>query len=106
MRDYGFDLEDMPFNREGRLPLELDPKLGWARENLRERPVELNHADRHHLLRVPGIGPKGADAILRARHLGRLRELCDLERLGISARRAAPFVLLDGRQPQHQLSLF
>ena len=106
MRDYGFDLEDMPFNREGRLPLELDPKLGWAKENLRERPVELNRADRHHLLRVPGIGPKGADAILRARHLGSLRELRDLERLGISAGRAAPYVLLDGRQPQHQLSLF
>jgi predicted DNA-binding helix-hairpin-helix protein len=106
MRDYGFNLEDMPFSRDGRLPLEIDPKLGWANENMRDRPVELNHADRHSLLRVPGIGPKGADAILRARHRGRLRELRDLQHLGISASRAAPFVLLDGRQPQHQLRLF
>jgi predicted DNA-binding helix-hairpin-helix protein len=104
LRDYGFDLEELPFTREGRLPLEHDPKLGWANENLRERPVELNRADRQTLLRVPGIGPKGADIILAARRQGRLRDLADLKRLGISAGRAAPFVLLDGRQPQHQLS--
>jgi predicted DNA-binding helix-hairpin-helix protein len=106
LRDYGFDLEDLPFTREGRLPLEHDPKLGWANENLREKPVELNRADRQTLLRVPGIGPKGADTLLAARRLGRLRDLADLKKLGISAARAAPFVLLDGRQPQHQLSLF
>jgi predicted DNA-binding helix-hairpin-helix protein len=68
--------------------------------------VELNRADRQALLRVPGIGPKGADTILSARRQGRLRDLSDLKRLGISAGRAAPFVLLDGRQPQHQLRLF
>jgi predicted DNA-binding helix-hairpin-helix protein len=106
LRDYGFDLEDLPFTRDGRLPLEHDPKLGWANENLRQRPVELNRADRHSLLRVPGIGPKAADTILAARRQGRLRNLSDLQRLGISASRAAPFVLLDGRQPQHQLRLF
>ena len=106
LRDYGFDLEDLPFTREGRLPLEQDPKLGWAQENLRERPVELNRADRHSLLRVPGIGPKAADTILLARRQGRLRDLADLQRLGISASRAAPFILLDGHQPQHQLRLF
>jgi len=106
LRDYGFDLEDLPFTRDGRLPLEHDPKLGWANENLRQQPVELNRADRHSLLRVPGIGPKGADTILQARHQGQLRELSDLQRLGISASRAAPFILLNGRQPQHQMRLF
>jgi len=106
LRDYGFDLEDLPFTRDGRLPLEHDPKLGWANENLRQQRVELNRADRHSLLRVPGIGPKGADTILQARHQGQLRELSDLQRLGISASRAAPFILLNGRQPQHQMRLF
>ena len=52
------------------------------------------------------IGPKAADTILRARRQGRLRELRDLQNLGISANRAAPYILLDGRQPQHQLALF
>ena len=55
---------------------------------------------------MPGIGPKGADTILQARHQGQLRELSDLQRLGISASRAAPFILLNGRQPQHQMRLF
>jgi predicted DNA-binding helix-hairpin-helix protein len=43
---------------------------------------------------------------LQARRQGHLRDLNDLQRLGISARRAAPFILLDGRQPSHQLQLF
>ena len=106
LRDYGFDLEDLPFTPAGRLPLEQDPKLGWANANLREQPVELNRADRQTLLRVPGIGPKGADTILAARRQGHLRELTDLKKLGIHANRAAPFVLLNGHQPEHQLRLF
>jgi predicted DNA-binding helix-hairpin-helix protein len=105
MRDYGFDVEDMPFGRDGRLPLEVDPKLAWAEANLRQQPVELNRADREALLRVPGIGPKGVAAILAARRRGRLRDLADLRQLGIHAQRAAPYVLLDGRQAQYQMAL-
>jgi predicted DNA-binding helix-hairpin-helix protein len=106
LRDYGFDLEDLPFNASGRLPLEMDPKQGWAELNLRDQPVELNRADRQSLLRVPGIGPKGADQILSARRRGTLRDAGDLQRLGVSARRAAPYILLAGRQPAYQTRLF
>jgi predicted DNA-binding helix-hairpin-helix protein len=106
LRDYGFDLEDLPFTPAGRLPLDVDPKLGWAQAYLRDQPVELNRADRRSLLRVPGIGPKSADAILRARRQGALRELRDLQRLGINATRAAPYVLLNGRQAAYQARLF
>lgn len=106
MRDYGFDLEDMPFNSDGHLPLEVDPKLGWARAHLGEAPLEVNRAGRRELLRVPGIGPKGVEAILSARRLGRLRALRDLQNLGVLAARAAPFILLDGKRPGHQLRLF
>jgi predicted DNA-binding helix-hairpin-helix protein len=106
MRDYGFDLEEMPFTPEGRLPLDVDPKLGWARATLSEAPVEVNRADRRELLRVPGIGPKGVDAILQARRRGKLGDLRDLRALGILAARAAPFILLDGRRPERQMRLF
>jgi predicted DNA-binding helix-hairpin-helix protein len=106
LRDYGFDLEDLPFTRAGRLPLEVDPKLGWAQQNLLDQPIELNRADRQSLLRVPGIGPKSADLILRARRQGTLRELHDLKRLGINATRAAPYILLNGRQAAYQSRLF
>jgi predicted DNA-binding helix-hairpin-helix protein len=106
IRDYGFDLEDLPFTQDGRLPLEIDPKIAWAQVNLREAPVEVNKAERQQLLRVPGIGPKGVDAILAARRTGALHTLRDLQKIGVIASRAAPFILLDGRRPPWQLSLW
>ena len=106
LRDYGFDLEEMPFAEDGNLPLETDPKTAWAERRLRHAPVEINRADRRKLLRVPGIGPAGVKRILEARRQGKLRELEDLRKLGIRANRAAPYILLDGRQPARQLRLF
>lgn len=104
LRDYGFEFEDLPFHADGRLPLDVDPKLGWAKLNLGQAPIEVNAADRRDLLKVPGIGPKTADAILAARRTHRLRDLKQLARLGIAAMRAGPFILLDGRRPPLQLS--
>ena len=106
LRDYAFDVEDLPFSQEGNLPLEIDPKLAWARSHLVEDPIEVNTADRRLLLRIPGIGPKSADRILRARRQGTLRELSHLRQLGIAVGRVAPFVLLDGTQAPRQLPLF
>jgi predicted DNA-binding helix-hairpin-helix protein len=106
LRDYGFDLEDLPFVQDGNLPLSSDPKLAWAQQNLQGRPLEINKADRRQLLRIPGIGPKGADAILRARRVGNLRDLTTLKKLGIVTTRIAPFVLLDGKRVDRQLSMF
>jgi predicted DNA-binding helix-hairpin-helix protein len=105
LRDYGFDLEDLPFKANGHLPVDQDPKVGWAKDNLSEKPVEVNRADRHALLRVPGIGPKGAAAIVQARRRGTLRALRDLRALGVLANRAAPFILLDGKRPAYQTQL-
>lgn len=106
LRDYGFDLEELPFTGDGNLPLHHDPKLAWAQQKLISQPVELNRADREQLLRVPGIGPISADAILRARRQRTLRDLSDLRRLGITTKNLAPFVLLNGRRPLQQLPLF
>jgi predicted DNA-binding helix-hairpin-helix protein len=105
LRDYGFDLEDMPFTQAGFLPLDVDPKVAWARQNLCD-PIEINRADRRELLRVPGIGPKGVEAILAARRQNTLRDLKDLKKLGVIVARAAPFVLLNGKRPSWQLSLW
>lgn len=106
LRFYGFSPEELPFEPGGGLPRHIDPKLAWARQHLAERPVEINRASRRELLRVPGIGPRSADAILRARRQGRLSELADLRALGAVVERAAPFVLLNGRRPPQQLSLW
>ena len=106
LRDYGFDLEELQFSREGNLPLEVDPKIAWARINLADAPVEVNRADRQALLRVPGIGPKTVDAVLAARRRGRLLHMNELKALGVIVKRAAPYLLVDGRQAARQLSLF
>lgn len=106
LRDYGFDLEDLPFMGDGNLPLADDPKLAYASLNLSHAPVELNQAEKRDLLRVPGIGLKGVEAILKARRVGKLMDISRLRALGVDALRAAPFILLDGKRPAQQLALF
>jgi predicted DNA-binding helix-hairpin-helix protein len=106
MRDYQFDMEELYFGQDGNLPLHTDPKMAWAQHNLAGTPIEVNRASREQLLRVPGIGPKGADAVLQARRSVKFQELSQLRRLGINPERAAPFVLLNGHHPPVQLALF
>jgi predicted DNA-binding helix-hairpin-helix protein len=105
IRDYGFDMEEMPFDANGNLPEGIDPKLGWAQINLTGNPLEINQASKNELLHIPGIGPKGVDSLLSARRKQRLKSSEDLRRIGINPTRAAPFILLDGRRPSTQLSL-
>jgi len=105
LRFYGFSLHELSFDATGNLPLPTDPKLVWAQANLSHSPVEINRASRAELLRVPGIGPKTAQAILAARQQTRLTDLQQLKKIGAQAHRAAPFILLNGRQPELQLSL-
>jgi predicted DNA-binding helix-hairpin-helix protein len=106
LRDYQFEVEELPFGADGNLPLNQDPKLLWAREHLNWRPVELNRASRRDLLRVPGIGPKGANRILQERRRGALRNLEELRKIGVLADRAAPFITLAGKRPPTQLPLW
>ncbi|MCB9123737.1 MAG: radical SAM protein [Caldilinea sp.] len=107
LRDYGWNVEDLPFLQSANLPLDMDPKLAWAREYLRDAPVEINLAARSELMRVPGIGPKTADAILRERRRQRIRETGHLRALGMrDVQKAGPFMLLDGKLAEQQLSLF
>ena len=105
LRCYGFGLSDLAFDDAGHLPLNLDPKLGFALTHPEEFPVEVNRAPRHQLLRVPGIGPRSADRIVAARGQARLTSLNDLRPLGVVARRAAPFVLVNGRRDGRILDL-
>ncbi len=107
LRDYGWSVEDLSFLEDGNLRTDIDPKRAWAERYLRTSPVDVMKADRRQLLRVPGIGPVGADAILRARRFGRLTELAHLRKLNIRApEQAAPYILLDGHRPSTQMCLF
>ena len=104
LRDYGFELEEMPFVQGGNLPLPTDPKQAWAQNNLSGQPIEVNKAEKNELMHVPGIGPRGASAIIRARRKNKLRDISVLKKLGVVAERAAPYVLLDGQRAPIQLS--
>lgn len=97
----------MPFTLDTNLPLQIDPKLAWASDNLRFTPVEVNRAERPDLLRVPGIGPKTADAIVNARQHRQITDLSHLRSLGVrDVAKASPFILLGGRAPSQQMALF
>jgi predicted DNA-binding helix-hairpin-helix protein len=105
-RDYGFDLEELPFTSEGNLPLDADPKRAWAEQYLLHDPIEVNEAPHEDLLRVPGVGPKGARTIIKERHKGTLRSLPELRKIGLRTAPMEPFVLIDGKRPHRQLRLF
>lgn len=106
LRKYGFTLDDLVFDNGGNLPRQADPKLLWAQYHPEQFPVEVNTAPREILLRVPGIGPKSADLILGRRRQGRLTELAHLGLSGHRAQRTAPYVLLNGSRPTHQMALW
>jgi predicted DNA-binding helix-hairpin-helix protein len=106
LRDYGFDLEELPFESDGKLPIQTDPKLAWAQKNLAGSPIEVNRAEFQNLIRVPGIGAKGAQAILRARRQTKIQDISALKKMGLLADRAAPYLLFDGRRASYQPILF
>lgn len=105
IRDYGFSIEELPFDLEGNLPKDSDPKLSWAKTNLTGNPIELNNASKHQLLRIPGIGPRSANAILAIRKQTKINTLEQLRRIGVNPSKAIPYILLNGRQPSYQFAL-
>ena len=106
LRDYGFDLEELPFAQDGQLPLPTDPKIAWAEMNLKHAPVEVNAASPRELLRVPGIGTKLAERIVQARRQQKLSDISQLKKLGVIVERAAPYLLLGGKKVAVQGHLF
>jgi putative DNA modification/repair radical SAM protein len=104
-RLYNFRLDELVFDDGGDLPREADPKMMWARAHPELFPVEINRAGQDELLRVPGIGPRSAQRIVRGRRDARFTSLSDLKKAGAVPQRAAPFVLLAGRRPPYQISL-
>jgi len=104
-RQYGFTFDDLIFDARGNLPVESDPKTIWAINHPEFFPIELNRANREDLLRVPGLGPISVRRIVQMRRTTKFRAIEQLARVGADEKRAAPFILLDGRVPTRQLPL-
>jgi putative DNA modification/repair radical SAM protein len=96
MRFYGFAYDEITSAEYPDLDERFDPKLGWALRNLHLFPVEVNRADREMLLRIPGLGVRGVNKILRARRYKALREQ-DLQTMKISLKRAKYFITVGGK---------
>lgn len=75
LRKYHFLPKEMVFDANGNLSLEADPKKKWADAHPEFFPINVNLANREHLLRVPGLGPIMVDRILNARLIHRLTAL-------------------------------
>ncbi len=86
LRKYGFEADEIPFDAQGRLSLEEDPKLIWARTHPEYFPVNINTASRGQLLRVPGLGCVTVDRILERRRHARLTRVEDVSDTGRTSR--------------------
>lgn len=101
MRFYGFDAAELTSHTTPNLDLERDPKLTWALANREHFPVNVNQAPRELLLRVPGIGYRNADRILRIRRYHALSTE-DLRKLHVKWKLAAAFVTTTDHTPGTQ----
>lgn len=72
LRFYGFSAGELLSEDRPDFNIFLDPKCDWALRHLEAFPVEINRADYNTLLRVPGIGVKSANRIVKARRHSRL----------------------------------
>lgn len=95
LRYYGFDVDEICAEDEN-LPKEYDPKCAWALRNMQYFPVEINTAPLETLLRVPGIGAKGAYRILEARRYAKLG-FENLAKMRIVLKRAKHFITCNGK---------
>jgi putative DNA modification/repair radical SAM protein len=95
MRYYGFRGEELTTDAEPNFDLSIDPKLQWALRHRDVFPVDINVAPREMLLRIPGLGYKTVEKILRIRRHQRLT-LDDLRKLRLSLAKLSPFVIASG----------
>jgi putative DNA modification/repair radical SAM protein len=102
MRFYGFESDEIVAGEAGMLSLEVDPKLAWALAHRERFPVDLNRAPKEMLLRVPGLGVKAVERLLRARRVRALRA-ADLERLHVPLKKVLPFVVVADHRPGREL---
>ena len=99
MRFYGFNASEVQAATDnGMLPLDIDPKTAWALKHRAAFPVDINKAPREVMLRVPGLGVRSVNALVRARRYRTLR-LEDVARLTRGLDRLRPFIVAADWRP-------
>jgi putative DNA modification/repair radical SAM protein len=95
LRFYDFSYDEIVDSTNPNLDEDLDPKTFWALNHLEHFPMDINKASKEELIRIPGIGVRGAFKILKARKFKKLR-FDDLKKLKISLKRARYFIVANG----------
>ncbi len=100
MRFYGFKPAEVVATTgiDGMLPLDIDPKLAWALKFRDFFPLDVNTAPREALLRVPGLGTKAVDRLVKSRRWRKIT-LDDVARLTVSATKVRPFIITADWRP-------
>ncbi|OMG00685.1 putative DNA modification/repair radical SAM protein [Paenibacillus sp. FSL R7-0333] len=91
LRFYGFKANELLDEAVPNFNPLLDPKCSWAVNHREQFPVEINRAPYEMLLRVPGIGVRSAQRIVKARRAGSL-DFHALKKLGVVLKRAQFFI--------------
>jgi len=103
LRDYGFTADELKASLDEDGFFEnRDPKKVIAADMM---PVNVNTATKWDLLRVPGIGPKAADRIIRLRKQRPFTGPADLARAGIRGQVAARHLTFGNRKETIQTKL-
>lgn len=104
IREYGYSREELlPLLEEGDALTNDDPKALLAQDS---EPLDPNSASFDDLIRIPGIGPVTARAILRNREDRTLRTPCDLGIPESGLKRALPYLAFSGITRQATLAGF
>lgn len=91
-RFYEFTLDDILSGTENNmLDLDKDPKLSWALRHRHLFPVDLNKADKHMLLRIPGIGVTTIHKIFSIRRYHKIT-WHDLVKMRLPLQKIKPFI--------------
>ena len=103
MRFYGFQVHELLNDSNPFLDTDIDPKLSWALRNMHQFPVDINKADKHLLLRIPGIGLQSVQKILSGRRFRRLT-IEHLQKMGVAVNRARYFIICNTHYERRDLT--
>lgn len=96
LRFYGFNADELLSVDRPNFNEFVDPKCDWALRHLELFPVDIQSASYEVIMRVPGIGPKSAQRIIKARRYG-IIDFEDLKKMGVVLKRAHYFITCKGK---------
>lgn len=98
LRFYKFKVDELTTVEEPDLDLDIDPKLSWALRNRHFFPLDVNGASLEMLYRIPGLGVRNAQRIVRLRRHHRLG-MEDLIKLRVNLKKTMPFMICKDHHP-------